>query len=116
MSETRTLAGRYRLDARAGSGAMGTVWQATDLRSGQRVAVKLLHPHLATDPEYLRRFRREARVDLRSPYVVRVLDDGQDGEDQFLVMEYVEGKTLAEEQRRGSLPPERAAQITRQVA
>jgi serine/threonine-protein kinase len=88
----------YNMLERLGTGGMGTVWRARDLRDGSIVAVKVLHAHLAADAEYVRRFEREARIaaSLDSPNIVRVLDSGVEGESRFLVIEYVEGKTLAQ--------------------
>jgi serine/threonine protein kinase len=89
--------GGYRLKRRLGTGGMGTVWQASEAGTGRDVAIKLLHPHLANDPEYVRRFEREAQIarSIKSPNVVGVLGSGHDGNSYFLVMEYVDGNTLA---------------------
>jgi serine/threonine protein kinase len=109
----------YELQGKLGTGGMGTVYRAKDTRSGQTVAIKLLHPHLASDPEYVRRFKREARIarSLNSPNIVRVLDFGQDGESQYIVMEYVEGQTLGQlVQKQGPLPIDQAISIASQVA
>jgi predicted Ser/Thr protein kinase len=88
----------YALLERLGTGGMGTVWRARDTRDDGVVAVKVLHAHLAAGAEYVRRFEREARIaaSLDSPHIVRVLDSGSDGDSRFLVMEYIEGKTLAQ--------------------
>jgi serine/threonine protein kinase len=109
----------YELQGKLGTGGMGTVYRAKDTRSGQTVAVKLLHPHLASDPEYVRRFKREARIarELNSPNIVRVLDFGQDGDNQYIVMEYVEGQTLGQLiQKQGPLPIAQAVSIASQAA
>jgi serine/threonine protein kinase len=109
----------YQLQGKLGTGGMGTVYRAKDTRSGQTVAIKLLHPHLASDPEYVRRFKREARIarGLDSPNIVRVLDFGQDGETQYIVMEYVEGQTVGQlVQKQGPLPVDQAVSIATQVA
>ena len=75
---------------------MGSVWIALDERLGRRVAVKLLHEHLADDPAFVERFRREARhaAAIDHPNVVRVLDSGMDAGRPFLVMELVDGESL----------------------
>jgi serine/threonine-protein kinase len=88
----------YRLLNKIGSGGMGAVYRAVDTRTGATVAVKVLHQHLADDPEYIKRFRREAQIaaSLDSPHIVRVLEAGQEGERHFLVMEYAEGRNLAQ--------------------
>jgi serine/threonine-protein kinase len=85
---------------------MGSVFSATDERDGTKVALKLLHPELAADPEIHRRFHREASIlaALEHPAVVRVLDVGSDERDRpFTVMELLEGETLAARIERG--PP-----------
>jgi serine/threonine protein kinase len=108
----------YRILDRIGVGGMGTVYRAQDERSGRIVAVKVLHPHLASDPQYIRRFRREARIarSLDSPHVVQVLDYGQEGPNNYLVMEYVSGGDLAALiKRTGPLPIASVVSIARQV-
>jgi len=109
----------YRLLNKVGTGGMGTVYWAQDTRTGQAVAVKILHPHLAADTSYIRRFRRESQIarTLYSPHIVRMLDLGQEGASQFLVMEYVEGETLAEViHEEGQLRIEHAISIASQIA
>lgn len=87
----------YELVDELGAGGIGTVYRARDTRTGAIVALKLLHPHLARDPDYRHRFELEAQLatGLESPHIVRVLDYGQDSDRHFLVMEYVEGDSLA---------------------
>lgn len=94
----RLLDGRYRVDALIARGGMAAVYLATDTRLERRVAVKVMHPHLADDPETTARFEREARAAARlsHPDVVAVYDQGTDGHEAFLVMEYVPGATLRE--------------------
>lgn len=91
-------AGRYQLEERLGQGGMGVVYRATDRRTGGIVAVKVITSTLATDPEYLERLRREARItaSLTSPRVVRVIDLDEHNGAPFLVLEYVGGPTLDE--------------------
>jgi len=103
------IAGRYFVVGKLAAGGMGLVLAARDEADGGRaVALKLLHPELATDPEMQRRFRREAAVlrALDHPSVVRVLDLGSDERGRlFTVMELLEGETLlARLERRGRLP------------
>jgi len=92
------LAGRYRLDRVLGRGGFGVVYEAQDELEGVRVALKLLHAHLADDPEVVTRFRREAMAAaaLGSPRIVRALDSGEaeDGT-PYLVMELLEGQDLS---------------------
>ena len=112
----RRLEGRYELEDEIASGGMGTVWRARDEVLGRSVAVKVLHDHLARDPDLLDRFRREAVASARltHPAVVRVFDTGIDGGVCFIVMELFEGHTLESLLReRGTLRPEEAARITR---
>jgi len=97
------LGGRYRLLERIATGGMGTVWKAEDTVLGRRVAVKVLSEALADDAAFVDRFRREARASagLAHPNVASVFDYGEDGRAgrpghvAFLVMELVEGETLA---------------------
>ncbi len=92
----RTL-GRYEITALIGRGGMATVYRATHPGLRQTVAVKVLHAHLADDPDLLVRFEREAQAvaALRHPNIVRVIDFDHIDEQYFMVMEYVEGRTLA---------------------
>src|SRR5690606_4818850 len=87
------FAERYRIDALLGSGAMGRVFAATDLRAARRVALKVLHPEKARKEQVLARFRREAEIlaELGHPGIVRVLDSGRTAEGiDYLVMELLE--------------------------
>jgi serine/threonine-protein kinase len=90
------LAGRYRLEAKLGSGGMGTVYRATDLTSGRTVALKVLHAYLATSVEFLKRFEREARVmaALSHPNLINLLSIERDDQLPFLVMPFIEGQSL----------------------
>jgi len=93
----KTIAGKYRLDARVGAGGMGEVYRGEHLALRMPVAVKVLHPHRAAEQDVVRRFYREARASaqLNHPHVVRVLDFGNEGESlPYLVMEWLEGQTL----------------------
>jgi hypothetical protein len=94
--------GRYTLQRRLGTGGMAAVWLARDERLDRPVAIKVLSDTLAGDEGYVRRFSREARVaaGLSHPNLVRVFDFGDDPR-PYLVMEYVEGGTLAEHLREG---------------
>ncbi|MDQ3701897.1 MAG: serine/threonine-protein kinase [Chloroflexota bacterium] len=113
------LAGRYMLAEALGSGGAGSVYRATDLRTGGSVAVKLLHPLLAQNPTWRERLRREAQIaaQLTSPRIVRVIDLAEEEGGPFLVLEYVAGETLEERLRQhGPLAPGTALAIAIEVA
>ena len=92
----RLLDGRYQVRSRIARGGMATVYLATDLRLERRVAVKIMHGHLADDSKFKERFIQEARSSARlaHPNVVNVFDQGQDSDMAYLVMEYLSGITL----------------------
>lgn len=117
--EGKVIAGRYRLLQQLGYGAMGSVWQAQHLELETKVAVKLMDPSLANHPEGLLRFRREAQAaaSLRSPNVVKVYDYGVDGDVPYIVMELLEGESLADRLlRENVLSIEATSTILSQVA
>ena len=115
----RLLAGRYRLGRILGRGAFGVVYQAVQEDLGRTVAVKILHEIHARDTRYLKRFRREAEAaaKLSHPHVVQVTDFQEPpGEPAIIVMEYLEGETLAQVLRRETrLIPSRALFIVNQI-
>jgi len=118
MQELLGQDGRYRAVRRIDAGGMGEIWEADDTLLGRRVAVKILAEELASDRVAVRRFRREARATakLAHPNVTRVFDF-VDGEAPFLVLELLEGQTLANQLRRGgAMPPVEAARIAAAVA
>jgi serine/threonine-protein kinase len=90
------LNGRYRIIERIGSGGMSVVYKAQDLSLGRIVALKVLHESLTDDEGFLRRFQREAHAaaNLSHPNIVTVHDIGQDGNRHYIVMEFVDGRTL----------------------
>ena len=114
--------GRYQLTRVVASGGMATIYAALDLRLDRQVAVKVMHPHLAQDEQFVSRFIREAKAaaSLSHPNIVSVLDQGwnQGGVPcVFIVMELVEGATLRDYlHEQGSLTVERALQIMTPVA
>jgi serine/threonine protein kinase len=113
------LSGKYRLERELGRGGMGAVWLAQHLTLRSPVAIKLIDPEIAANPEALARFLREAQAaaSLRSPHVVQILDHGVDAGVPFIVMELLEGETLASRlQRQHRLSPHDTAGIITQVA
>jgi beta-lactam-binding protein with PASTA domain/tRNA A-37 threonylcarbamoyl transferase component Bud32 len=92
----RLIDGRYQVRSRIARGGMATVYLATDLRLERRVAIKIMHGHLADDSQFKERFIQEARsaARLAHPNVVNVFDQGQDSDMAYLVMEYLSGITL----------------------
>ncbi|UOQ89433.1 Stk1 family PASTA domain-containing Ser/Thr kinase [Agromyces endophyticus] len=94
----RLIDGRYQVRSRIARGGMATVYLATDLRLERRVAIKIMHGHLADDNTFKTRFVQEARsaARLAHPNVVNVFDQGQDADMAYLVMEYLPGITLRE--------------------
>jgi eukaryotic-like serine/threonine-protein kinase len=113
------LAGRYELQAVAGSGGMSSVYRARDTVLERTVAIKILHEHFSGDPAYVERFRREARAlaQLNHPNIVTVIDRGEYEGRQFIVFEHVEGDNLKELiEREGQLPVDQALGLVHQVA
>jgi serine/threonine-protein kinase len=113
------LADRYQLGELIATGGMGSVYRAVDTHLGRPVAVKVLKRVLADDATFLERFRREARAAaaISHPGVARVYDYGERSSEPFIVMELVEGDTLAERiAQRGPLPWQEAFAIAEQVA
>lgn len=107
----------YRILSLLGSGGMGEVWLARDTQLNRNVAVKILHARLAQDPEWMRRFVQEARAvaALNHPNIAQVHELCEEGELPMIVMEYVEGRTLTERIREGTLPLNRILDIGVQV-
>jgi beta-lactam-binding protein with PASTA domain/predicted Ser/Thr protein kinase len=121
-TDSRLLGGRYELGEVLGYGGMAEVHIGRDVRLGRDVAIKLLRPDLARDPSFQGRFRREAQsaASLNHPSIVAVYDTGEDSHNgtstPFIVMEYVEGRTLREVlEAEGRLLPQRALEITAQI-
>jgi serine/threonine protein kinase len=114
-----TLADRYRIDALIGEGGMGRVYSAEHVLMRKRLAIKVLHRELTTMTEVVARFEREAMAaaNIDHPNVAAATDFGKlaDGA-VFLVLEYVQGKSLRDEIAGGPIAPERALHIARQIA
>jgi eukaryotic-like serine/threonine-protein kinase len=113
------IADRFELEELVGSGGMSTVFRARDLQLDRRVAIKILHERYVEDPEYVERFRREARAvaKLSHPNIVTVIDRGDDGGRQYIVFEHVEGENLKElVTRTGRMSPRRALELVIPVA
>jgi len=108
----RTKLGPYEIQTALGAGGMGEVYRARDTRLDRIVAVKILPEHL-TGPEALQRFDREARAisSLSHPNVCHLYDVGQQNGTHYLVMEYLEGETLADRLRKGALPLEQVLKV-----
>ncbi|MFM7148110.1 MAG: protein kinase domain-containing protein, partial [Actinomycetales bacterium] len=114
----QTIDGRYRVLRRLARGGMATVYEAMDLRLERTVALKVMHRHLAEDPDFVARFRREARsaARLSHPHVVAVFDQGEADGLIYLAMEYVPGRTLRDVLVEfGPLAPEQAMVILEPV-
>ncbi|KYF94128.1 protein kinase, partial [Sorangium cellulosum] len=119
--EGRLFAGRYRVVRCIATGAMGAVYEVVHIETERRRALKVMHPHLAENPEFHARFKLEARVAARiaTEHIVEVFDAGIDPETgmPFLVMELLRGEELSKRIRRaGCLSPEEAVAYLRQTA
>src|SRR6476661_3347882 len=113
------LSGRYRLEAKLGSGGMSTVYLARDTTLDRGVAVKVMHREMSEQADQLERFRQEARAvaKLSHPNVVSVIDAGEDGGHPYIVFEYVEGETLKHRiNREGALAPQEAIAYAIEIA
>jgi serine/threonine protein kinase len=110
---------RYVLLEMIGQGGMGRVYLAKDSRLNRRVALKILSPERVNNPRAIARFQREARVgaQLQHENLVRIYDEGESDGKCYLVMEFIEGKTIgAMIVENGPLPPSTAAKLTQQIA
>ncbi len=113
-----TRLGPYEVQSALGAGGMGEVYRARDTRLDRTVAVKVLPGHMSSDPGLRQRFDREARVisALQHPHICTLHDVGHQNGVDYLVMEYLEGQSLAERLSRGPLPLEQALKIGIQIA
>ncbi len=115
----QVFTGRYQMVRQVARGGMADVYLARDLLLDRPVALKVLFPEFSSDPSFVERFRREARAaaNLNHPGIVSIYDWGNDGGKYFIVMEYVDGKTLREVIRaEGPLLAHRAAEIGADIA
>jgi eukaryotic-like serine/threonine-protein kinase len=118
IAPNRRLAGRYVLEELIDTGGMASVWRARDEVLARMVAVKILHGDLADDPEFAKRFQREAvaAARLTNPHIVNVYDTGIDDDVSYIVMEYSEGRNLREIMaERGTMEPEEAVAVVRPI-
>src|SRR5688572_28689536 len=108
----------YEITSVLGAGGMGEVYRARDARLDRDVAIKVLAPHVSADPEQQQRFEREARAlaTLTHPHICSVFDVGRHDGIDFLVMEYLEGETLAQRLTKGALPLEQVLRFGIDIA
>jgi len=108
-----TRLGPYEIVAALGAGGMGEVYRARDSRLERTVAIKILPAHLSSNTELKARFDQEARAAsaLNHPHICHLYDVGSQDGTAFLVMEYLEGETLADRLRKGALPLEQALEL-----
>jgi len=116
--EPGTRLGPFEITSLLGAGGMGEVFRARDTRLGRDVAIKVLSQHLSAQPEVRARFEREARTvsGLNHPNICTLYDVGREGDIDYLVMELIEGETLADRLRRGPLPIADVLRFGTQVA
>jgi len=112
-----TLLGPYEILTPLGAGGMGEVYRARDTRLDRTVAIKVLPDHLSRNPQSRERFEREARAisSLSHPHICALYDIGKHDGTDYLVMEYLEGETLASRLKKGPLPPDQALRYAIQI-
>ena len=113
-----TKLGPYEIQSPLGSGGMGEVYRATQSSLGRLVAIKVLSPEFASDPDRLRRFEQEARSAsaLNHPNIISIYDVGCEGANSYIAMEFVDGKTLRDLLEAGPIPIKKSLQIVAQIA
>jgi Tol biopolymer transport system component len=113
-----TRVGPYEILAPLGAGGMGEVYRAKDTRLGRDVAIKVLPSHLTDDPDIKARFEREAKAisQLTHPHICTLYDVGSEGGVEYLVMELLEGQTLADRLEKGPLPTEQVVKFGVEIA
>ena len=116
MSQQRI--GSYQILEEIASGGQATVYRAWDVRSGQVVALKVMHPHLTRDTTYVERFQREARLAAATTHanIIRIFEVGQEGNTHFMALEYLPLSLGNLIQAQGGMPIERVVDIIHQVA
>src|SRR5208282_1851949 len=113
-----TKLGPYEIQDKLGAGGMGEVYRARDMRLDRTVAVKVLPSHLASNPDLKARFQREARAisALQHPHICVLHDVGSQDDVDYLVMEFLEGESLADRLRKGALPIDQLLKTAAEVA
>src|SRR5215831_10428148 len=113
-----TQLGSHQIIALLGKGGMGEVYRARDLKLKREVAIKVLPEDFSRDSDRVSRFQREAELlaSLNHPNIAGIYDVQQDGDSRFLVLELVEGETLADRIARGPIPLDEALGIAKQIA
>src|SRR5215467_687510 len=108
-----TRFGPYEISALLGAGGMGEVYRARDTRLERKVAIKILLAHLSSNAELKARFEREARAvsSLNHPHICHLYDIGEQDGSSYLVMEYLEGESLADRLRKGAVPLKQALEF-----
>jgi len=110
--------GPYEIESALGAGGMGEVYRARDTRLGRIVAIKVLGAHLSDKSDLRERFEREAHAvaNLHHPHICVLYDVGREGETEYIVIEYLDGETLAQKLTNGPLPLDQALEIGAQIA
>ncbi|MDZ4806175.1 MAG: serine/threonine-protein kinase [Candidatus Eisenbacteria bacterium] len=113
-----TRLGPYEIVSPVGAGGMGEVYRARYTRLGRDVAIKVLPQHLSSSPDLRTRFEREARTisSLNHPHICVLHDVGREGDTDYLVMEMIEGETLADRLAKGPLPTELVLKLGAELA
>ena len=113
-----TRLGSYEIQAALGAGGMGEVYRARDTRLNRIVAIKVLAQHVSNNPEAKQRFEREAKTiaALNHPHICTLYDVGHDNGTDYLVMELLDGETLARRLERGPIPPREAMKHAIEIA
>jgi eukaryotic-like serine/threonine-protein kinase len=113
-----TKLGPYEIQSPLGAGGMGEVYRAVDTRLDRTVAIKVLPAHLSSDPDLKQRLEREAKTisSLQHVNICTLYDIGTQGDTDFLVMEYLEGQTLADRLQKGPLPVDQLLKIATEIA